>query len=129
MSDDVEFGSRNEHWHPGETPEYIAEAVVRVRERLNMPHARDLTMSTATAPQIASTPLDPAAAHRLAEAFRAHLAYLRLNWRSSDSGACVDCGGPVWHPSLDAPEPVPVMRRRSPQYRCSRCAQAGKVAA
>lgn len=82
-----------------------------------------------SSPHSASAPLDPAAAHRLAEAFRAHLAYLRLNWRSSDAGACVACGGPVWHPSLDAPEPVPVMRRRSPQYRCSRCAQAGKAVA
>lgn len=37
-----------------ETPEYIAEAAVRVRRALNMPHARDLTMSTtAPAPEAA----------------------------------------------------------------------------
>ena len=57
MSTGTEFGSRNEHWHPGETPEYVAEAVQRVRARLNLPHTRDLTLSTITAAPGASETL------------------------------------------------------------------------
>ena len=57
MSTRTEFGSRNEHWHPGETPEYVAEAVQRVRARLNLPHTRDVTLSTITAVPSASETL------------------------------------------------------------------------
>lgn len=123
MSDDT-FGSRHEHWHPGEDRAFLIAAIGRVRERLT-PLRHPLVPDLAAARVAVLRPHQDSrwrfyGRHVTRATAAASTTRTCPACGDHHRATCLDCDGPIHHPALGPPV-LAVRRRDGNLYRCRRC--------